>query len=37
MHSPSEVCHMDDVENAIKLLAEFLCRINENTDLDPFL
>ena len=36
MHSPSEVCHMDDIENAIKLLAEFLCRIDENTDLDPF-
>lgn len=36
MHSPSEVCHMDDIENAIELLAEFLCRINESTDLDPF-
>ena len=36
MHSPDEVCHMDDVENAIELLAEFLCTINENTDLNPF-
>ena len=36
MHSPSEVCHLDDIENAIELLAEFLCRIDENTDLDPF-
>ena len=36
MHSPSEVCHLDDVENAIELLSEFLCRIDENTDLDPF-
>lgn len=36
MHSPCEVCHMDDIENAIELLAEFLCRINESTDLDPF-
>lgn len=36
MHSPSEVCHMDDIENTIKLLAEFLCRIDGNTDLDPF-
>lgn len=36
MHSPSEVCHLDDIENAIELLAEFLCRINENTNLDPF-
>ena len=36
MHSPSEVCHFDDIENAIELLAEFLCKINENTDLNPF-
>ena len=37
MHSPSEVCHFDDIENAIELLSEFLCTINENTDIDPFL
>lgn len=36
MHSPSEVCNMDDIQNSIKLLAEFLCRIDETTDLDPF-
>lgn len=36
MHSPSEVCHFDDIENAIELLAEFLCTINEHTDLNPF-
>lgn len=36
MHSPSEVCHMDDIENSIELLAQFLCRIGEDTDLDPF-
>lgn len=36
MHSPSEVCHMDDLENSIELLARFLCSIDENTDLDPF-
>jgi len=24
------------VENAIELLAEFLCRIHGDTDLDPF-
>jgi len=36
MHSPSEVCQLDDVENAIELLAEFLCRIHGDTDLDPF-
>lgn len=36
MHSPSEVCHMDDIENTIELLAQFLCRIDENTVLNPF-
>ncbi|MBQ8638840.1 MAG: M20/M25/M40 family metallo-hydrolase [Lachnospiraceae bacterium] len=36
MHSPSEVCHLDDIENSIKLLAEFLCSIDEKTDLNPF-
>ncbi len=36
MHSPSEMCHEDDIENSIELLSEFLCHINENTDLDPF-
>ncbi len=36
MHSPCEVCHMDDIETSIQLLAEFLCRIDENTDIDPF-
>jgi len=36
MHSPSEVCDLDDVENSIELLANFLCTINEKTDIDPF-
>lgn len=36
MHSPSEVCHFDDIENAIELLAEFLCQVNEETNFDPF-
>ena len=36
MHSPSEMCHLDDVENAIQLLAEFLCTVSADTDLDPF-
>ena len=36
MHSPSEVCALSDIENSIELLAEFLCRINETTDIDPF-
>ena len=36
MHSPSEVCHMDDIRNSIELLARFLCAITGETDLDPF-
>lgn len=36
MHSPSEVCHLDDIENSIELLAEFLCTIGKDTVLDPF-
>lgn len=36
MHAPSEVCDLDDVENAIELLAKFLCSIDECTVLDPF-
>lgn len=36
MHCPSEVCHLDDIENTIELLSEFLCRISAETDLDPF-
>ena len=36
MHSPSEVCHMDDIQNSIELLAQFLCTINGESDLDPF-
>lgn len=36
MHSPSEVCHLDDIENAIELLTEFLCSVDEKTVFDPF-
>ena len=36
MHSPSEVCHLDDVKNTIELLARFLCAVSRDTDLDPF-
>lgn len=36
MHAPSEMCSLSDIENSIELLAEFLCRIDETTDLDPF-
>ncbi|MBR2895226.1 MAG: M20/M25/M40 family metallo-hydrolase [Oscillospiraceae bacterium] len=36
MHSPAEVCDLNDIENSIELLAEFLCRIDENINFDPF-
>ena len=36
MHSPSEVCHLDDFQNSIEMMARFLCAINGETDLDPF-
>ena len=36
MHSPSEVVDFDDVENMIKVLALFLVKINENTNLLPY-
>ena len=36
MHSPAEVCSLQDIENCIELIAEFLCRVDENTDFDPF-
>ena len=37
MHSPAEVCDMADVEAMIELLAQFLCAIGPETDLDPFI
>ena len=36
MHSPSEVCHLDDIQNSIELLARFLCAITPETTFDPF-
>ena len=36
MHSPSEVCQIKDIENAVNLLAHFLCSIDSTTNLDPF-
>lgn len=36
MHSPSEVCQLSDIQNAIDLLASFLCTIHKDTDLNPF-
>ena len=36
MHNPGEMCSLTDVENSIELIAEFLCRVDENTDFNPF-
>ncbi len=36
MHCPSEVCSFADIENSIELLAQFLCTITPDTNLDPF-
>lgn len=36
MHSPSEVGCLDDVEQTVELLAQFLNRIDEHFDPDPF-
>ena len=36
MHSPAEVCTLQDIENCIELIAAFLCRLDENTDFNPF-
>ena len=36
MHSPGEVGSLTDVEQCVELLAEFLCGLDENFQLDPF-
>ena len=36
MHSPSEVCQIQDIEHAVNLLANFLCAVNGDTNIDPF-
>ena len=36
MHSPGEVCDLQDIQSAIDLLAAFLCTVNSTTNLDPF-
>lgn len=36
MHTPSETCHEEDIQNSIDLIAEFLCQIDEGFDLNPF-
>jgi len=35
MHAPTEVLHLDDVENAARLLAEFTVRLDEGVTLIP--
>jgi endoglucanase len=35
MHSPVEVVHLDDLDNAAKLLAEFCASLSARTDLTP--
>jgi endoglucanase len=35
MHSPVEVVHLDDLNNAAKLLAEFCAGVTSATDLTP--
>ena len=36
MHNPCEMCALSDVENAIELLARFLCAMDETVDFNPF-
>ena len=36
MHSPDEVGSLQDIDDCIELLAEFLCELTEDTNLKPF-
>ena len=36
MHSPSEVCHEEDVDNIINMIAEFIKDFDINTNLLPY-
>ena len=36
MHNPAEVCALSDIEHCIELIAQFLCRLDEHTDFNPF-
>ncbi len=36
MHSPSEVCSLNDVEDIIELVSEFISKLDINYDLNPF-
>ena len=35
MHNPAEVCSMDDVQDCIDVLAEFLCEAEKDLCLKP--
>jgi len=35
MHSPSEIVHLDDIENAARLIAHTIANIDDDTDLIP--
>lgn len=35
MHAPVETASMDDIENVIELLVEYICSLQENEDLRP--
>ncbi len=35
MHSPSEIVHVDDIENAARLIAHTIATIDDSTDLIP--
>ena len=36
MHTPAEVCSLNDVEDCIELISEFVCMVDRHTDLRPF-
>lgn len=36
MHTPTETCDEKDIKNCIDLIAQFLCEVDEQFDLNPF-
>ena len=37
MHTQAEICSLDDIENSVKLLVEFLKSLDEDMPLEPFV